>query len=167
MSFDSEVYFFSILIFLSIINYSFCQSNFKNVFFLELGGSGALYSINYERQFSHGLVGRFGFAYLPQQIIALPLTFGKVFGKTNHHFEINGGVTVANFPQTYSSNIVIRQTNVLGTGFFGYRYQKPDKRFFYRAGLTFFWRFIYQEDTRDEPPHKFLPWAAISVGYRF
>lgn len=158
---------FSLLfIFLAIAHYSYCQSNYKNGVFLELGGSGALYSVNYERQFSHGLVGRLGFSYLPPQTIAFPLTFGKVFGKKNHHLEINAGIVVANSAQTQSDDSVIRITSILGTGFLGYRYQKPDKKIFYRAGFTYFYRFIYTDDIH-EPRTKFMPWAALSIGYRF
>jgi hypothetical protein len=155
-------------IFLAIPQCSFCQSKYKNGVFLELGGSGALYSLNYERQFQRGLVARFGFAYLPQQAIAFPLTFGKIFGKRNHHLEINGGLLAANYAQIQSDNTVIRFNTILGTGFMGYRYQKPDKRMFYRAGFAFLWRSIYQEDQRsDQPNNKFIPWAGISIGYRF
>lgn len=160
-------HFFVLFIFLAIATISFCQSNYKNGVFLELGGSGALYSVNYERQFSHGLVARLGFSYLPSQTIAFPLTFGKVFGKQNHHLEIDAGVVIANFNETYN-NTVTNRTNILGTGFIGYRYQKPDKKIFYRAGLTYFYRFLYRDDKYDDEPRtKFLPWAALSIGYRF
>jgi hypothetical protein len=133
-----------------------------------LGGSGALYSVNYERQLPHGLVARIGFTYLPPQTIAFPLTFGKIFGKKSHHFEIDAGVVMANGSQTLSDNSIIRSSTILGTGFLGYRFQKADKRFFYRVGFSFLYRSLYTDYKFDDgPPTKFLPWAALSIGYRF
>jgi hypothetical protein len=157
-----------LFIYLAIAQCSFCQSKYKNGVFLELGGSGSLYSINYERQLPHGLIARLGFAYLPQKAVAFPLTFGKVFGKKNHHLEINGGLLLANYAERQIDNTEIRFNTIFGTGFMGYRFQKPDKRMFYRAGFAFLWRSIYREDQRnDQPQSGFIPWAGISIGYRF
>ncbi|NOS90357.1 MAG: hypothetical protein HOP30_00395 [Cyclobacteriaceae bacterium] len=157
-----------LLTFLMIRVSGFSQSNYKNGGFLELGGSGALYSLNYERQLPHGLLARVGFTYLPPRTIAFPLTFGKIFGKKSHHFEIDAGLLLANSSETLSNNSVKRVNVILGTGFVGYRYQKADKRMFYRAGFSCFYRFLYRESYfNDEPPTKFLPWAALSIGYRF
>jgi hypothetical protein len=93
-----------IAISLSLLQHSgFSQSTFKNGIFLELGGSGALYSINYERQLPHGLVARLGFTYLPNHEIGFPITIGKVFWKRSHHLEIDAGVLVGNSPTTYNN----------------------------------------------------------------
>jgi hypothetical protein len=106
-----------------------------------LGGSGILYSLNYERQATAAsIIARVGFTFLLPQTIAFPVTLGKVFGKKNHHLEINAGILIANSQQTQSNNSIIRITSIHGSGFIGYRYQKPDKRLFYRAGFSFLHR---------------------------
>jgi hypothetical protein len=156
-----------ITISLSLLQHSgFSQSTFKNGIFLELGGSGALYSINYERQLPHGLVARLGFTYLPNQKIGFPITIGKVFWKRSHHLEIDAGVLVGNSPTTYN-NKTVRATTILGTGFLGYRYQKPSGRMFYRAGFTFLYSGLYREIVSWDDRNRFIPWAGVSIGYRF
>jgi hypothetical protein len=153
---------------LAIAQYSLCQSNYKNGVFLELAGSGGLYSVNYERQLPHGLVARLGFAYL-KTAIAFPLTFGKVFGKKSHHLEINGGLLPANYAERQIDNTEIRINTILGSGFIGYRYQKPDKRMFYRAGFAFLWNYLYRDDQSKNNfvIDRFSPRPGISIGYRF
>jgi hypothetical protein len=152
-------------------NFAFSQSNYKNGVFLELGGASKLYSINYERQLSKGFTGRIGLAYL-SNTVAVPVLFGKVFGSKNHHLEISLGATYTNYrTQHYNTlNVLYREernNGILLTGFAGYRYQKPEKRFLFRIGFTPLWRRFYSEDTYNDEPTYFIPWGGMSVGYRF
>ncbi len=160
-----------LVVLLTASNLAFSQSKYKNGVFLELGGASALYSINYERQFYKGFTGRIGLAYI-SNTVTVPVLFGKVFGSKNHHLEISAGATYLNYrTQHYDYlNVLYREeTNngIMLTAFAGYRYQKPDKRFFFRIGFTPIWRRFYSEDKYDDEPTNFIPWGGMSVGYRF
>lgn len=150
---------------------AFSQSKYKNGVFLELGGNALLYSLNYERQFSGGFIGRIGIAYFTEDLV-LPMTIGKTFGVRQHHLEVHLGIDLANANTTYYdvNGMLIREVRynyVLVTGFIGYRYQKPDKRFFFRIGFTPIWRNVYSDDPANDIPRNVIPWGSLSVGYRF
>ncbi|MFM7856159.1 MAG: hypothetical protein ACKO96_30620, partial [Flammeovirgaceae bacterium] len=97
---------------------------------------------------------------------------GKVFGTGKHHFEAQLGIVLANGKTTYFdvNGVKIREERynyVLATGFIGYRYQKPDKRFFFRLGFTPSITNVYSDDPGRDRSRSFVPWGGTSVGYRF
>lgn len=139
--------------------------------FFELGGNGLSYSFNYERELDRQLIGRIGFSYLSDDFF-IPLTFGKFFGEGKNHFEISSGITYSNQfighsyyhrPSTNAS--AVRTTYLFLTGFIGYRFQKPEGSFLFRAGITPIYE-IY--DSRDKISGGwFFPLVGISFGHRF
>lgn len=171
-----------LVVLLTANNLAFSQSNYKNGIFLELAGVGGPYSINYERQLHNNLAVRVGVNYLGRGFL-IPASVNKIFGVGKHHFEIGLGLTFyhsegtagsfsilytrGNPPQVTQQQLEFYSTNVLYlTSFLGYRFQKPDKRFFYRCGFSPLWRF-YNMDAESNSVYEFIPWGGMSVGYRF
>ena len=128
--------------------------------YLELAGSGGIGSINYEKQFAQHLktqyTWRAGFSLAPIDKnngtgLVFPLMINALLGKKAHQLElgIGQGITLTTKGHFFA----------LGTAVLGYRYQKPDKRWFYRVSYTplisYLADFQYQH------------WAGISVGYTF
>ena len=133
---------------------AYTQNTFRNGVYLEIGGNAGYYSINYERDFSRGIIGRIGFSGLQEGVI-IPLLAGKYFGKGSHHFEIMAGIGYGFYTVDPSVGGESYSDELLGTAFLGYRYQNPEKRILFRAGYTpFFSRFLTH-------------WGGISLGYRF
>src|SRR5688572_14521076 len=76
-----------------------------NTIHFELLGSGILYSINYDRLFTHNFAGRIGYMYLsgdatstdpadPKVTVSislLPITGSYLAGPGNHRLEVGGG----------------------------------------------------------------------------
>ncbi len=138
------------------------QPVLKNGIFFELGGSAYYYSVNYERQWTKGLTGRIGVAYAYNTCI-IPLTIGRIYGNAQHHFEFSGGVDLAG----KSGNAGAPRYFLDITGFVGYRYQKPEKKLFLRAGFTPLWE-VYESNYHVELlARTFYPWAGIGLGSRF
>ena len=171
-----------VLVVLTASNFTFSQSKYKNGVFLELAGVGGPYSINYERQLHNNIAIRAGFNYSGGYFL-IPVSVNKVFGVGKHHFEIGLGLTFyhsesttgsfsvlytrGNQPQVINQQLVFNSDNSLFlTSFVGYRYQKPDKRFFYRCGFSPLWRF-YNSNPESKAPYQFILWGGMSVGYRF
>ena len=68
----------------------------------------------------------------------------------------------------------IRGNSVLGTATVGYRYQRADGGFIFRAGFTPFFgifsgekEFVPYVPTQYEDNFSFVPWAGFSLGYGF
>lgn len=171
-----------VVVVLTASNFTFSQSKYKNGVFLELAGIGGSCSINYERQLHNNIAIRTGFSYSGGYFL-IPASVNKVFGAGKHHFEIGLGLTFyhsesttgsfsilytrGNQPQVINQQLVFNSDNSLFlTSFFGYRYQRPDKRFFYRCGFSPLWRF-YNSSPESKAPYQFIPWGGMSVGYRF
>jgi hypothetical protein len=144
----------------------FSQNDFRNGIFLEIGGNGYMGSINYERKSSNGITGRIGFYFInPKDLIVLPLTVGKVFGKKNHHIEIAGGFSFGRNSDELINRISSTRKFVYLTGFVGYRYEKVNNRIFFRAGFTPLWE-LY-DNFSNKNPGLFYPWGGVSCGLRF
>lgn len=161
-----------IVVLLTASNSAFSQSKYKNGAFLEIGGAGGPYSINYERQFYNSFSTRVGFSYLGVDMF-IPVSVGKTLGDGKHHFEINFGLTFYRYrvPVQYKNGAQQQLSfdwfnSLYLTSFVGYRHQKPDKRFFYRCGFSPLWRF-YNTDPESKTLYQFIPWGGMSVGYRF
>lgn len=162
---------FLVVVLLLLVNACFGQRAQKNAVYVELGGNGTLYSVNYEREFKTQWVGRIGISYY-DNYLNIPVMFGRYFGEGKHHFEVTAGITCivdntndgvyyyhGSFQESGS------RTHILLTAFAGYRFQKQDKNFLFKAGFT---PFYSPHDSRDKiNTGWFLPWVGVSFGYRF
>ncbi|RZS96412.1 hypothetical protein [Cecembia calidifontis] len=159
----------------------------KNVVYAELLGNAGLYAVNYGRIFYQKdklkLMGGLGFSMIPLKGFepfypnfwspVIPVEFSAFWGKSRHHLELGIGSYVfqnrkywfdPEFPPTYIREIVHWDTSV--TMRIGYRYQKPEGGFFFRAGYTprvDFTSFEFAQETVQ-----FVPFSVgISFGKSF
>ena len=136
----------------------------RNAFYIELLGNGLLYSVNYDRLFADQISGRVGLMVIgaandssAAAVIAAPIMANYLFGRGNSHFEAGVGITlmtgaVENVEEIEDEGF----SGAVGTATLGYRYQRPDGGFIFRAGLTpFFGR------------GGIVPWFGLSFGYGF
>lgn len=147
----------------------------KNVVYLELLGSGLLYSVNYERMLSNDMSVRAGFSYWSMsassgngqssssaklEVMTAPLLFNYFVGGRNHQLELGaGGVVVyasASASSGSSSKLSGEGVGVAGTGVVGYRYSPADGGFVFRAGFT---PLVGKGGV--------LPWGGVSFGGTF
>lgn len=153
------------------------QSNFsatkhKN-FYVELGGNGSQYSVNYECLNSRQLALRGGIEVFPQSIldikdvfIGIPVTYSFLYGKGNSKLEVGEGILTSyrriSFGyDNYTSNKIAFSL----TGVFGYRYQRPAGGFMFRAGISPFYVFADDNIPYADKGISLVP--AISIGYTF
>lgn len=146
-----------------------------NTIHFELLGNGILYSINYDRLFTHNFSGRIGYMYLstdatssdpadPKVTVSvslIPITASYLAGPGNHRLEIGGGPVIA----FVSANIDNGVQGVSGSGLasivtiIGYRYQPMDGGFNFRIALTP--HFLINGPTPVQL------WGGLSLGYTF
>jgi hypothetical protein len=124
----------------------------SSAIYLEGGGNGIIYSINYDRRFTKRLDGlgfRVGAGYFPMgdyNLTVIPLGINHLVGKNGHFVEAGVNVTVVN-SSVKNNNITKKEalfgqidfghktTSLVGGVSMGYRYQPVDKHFNFRAGL--------------------------------
>lgn len=135
---------------------------YRNSFHLELGGHGAIGSINYERNLIntryYKLAPQAGFSLYPSNgkwYIWTPLSINHLFSfRQQHHIETGMGAVLS------SERVNDHYPHVYYTAKVGYRYQKPDGVMTYKILFTPLWERINAETN-------FIPWAAVAVGYNF
>lgn len=131
----------------------------KAVFF-ELGGSGGIASLNFEKQFSERNNTRFawrtGISVAPVDRnsgtgIILPVLLHALTGKAPHRLDlgIGQGITVTTKGSFY----------LLTTACAGYRYQKEESPWFYRLAYTPLISWLEHWQVQH--------WGGISIGYTF
>jgi hypothetical protein len=126
----------------------------QNAFYGELGGSGLLYSVNYEFRFIPELGARVGLTVIPfcifrcKTYVGGPITMSTFLGEGSHHVELGAGVT-AFFVNDNDARWV--------EGHIGYRYEAVDGGFLFRAMFTPLFRMNKLNDA--------LPWGGLSAGY--
>lgn len=150
-----------IIIFCGDVN---AQKN--NVIYAELGGNAYYYSINYEHSFSNYYVARGGMGVAPGNFI-FPLLFGKYFGNGNHHVELDLGLTYVHGEMNPNNSYqeIVTRSQYFVTGFLGYRYQNPDKKFLLRVGYTPLYKI---HDSYSPFDSNFMfHWGGVSYGFRF
>ncbi|MDX9947531.1 MAG: hypothetical protein RBS38_09210 [Bacteroidales bacterium] len=143
----------------------------KNSLYLEVFGSGGLYSINYERQVSSNLYGRFGLATfkaidfmgdgpeVDDRITTFPVMIAYLSGDGKNHFEIAGGML---FGVKSEEEVNYKIIDLIA--FIGYRYQPPVRGLIFRVGFT---PFLSLDNDATYPDNDFFPSAGISIGYHF
>jgi len=131
--------------------------------YLELGGAGLFYSLNYDVRMldqNDGLGLRAGLSISPEFFGSgidriIPVQLNYLLGKKKHQFEMGFGGTYIN-----TKGIEGEKTqDVFTTGTLAYRFQT--NHFMFRAGFT---SFLYKHDS-DLVIHPF--WPGISFGYTF
>lgn len=152
-----------------------------NSVYLEFLGNGLFYSINYEYLFTESFGGRVGAGYIAPLWYStgtFPLMACYLRGSGNHKLELGLGACVILQSENqgvsfWNEDEEIKGSGVLGTATVGYRYQRPEGRIIFRAGLTpFFGKFVketllpaFHYDRRDV--YRFRLFGGISVGYAF
>ena len=134
----------------------------KYATYAEFGGSGLLPTANIEKRFTPHFAGRIGLSIVlfhdDGATALMPVVASYISHPvSNHHFEAGGGVLIA-FGDTddFDSRDGESNTNIAVTGLLGYRYQKPERGFMFRAGFT---PIHYDEDI--------TPIAGVSFGYNW
>ena len=144
----------------------------RNAVYLELLGSGGLYSFNYEREVADNLLARVGFGSwtstsfwsdVETSFTTVPVTLAAVLGRGHHRLELGGGVTFGHRDRDEFAGESDGFVSL--TGLVGYRYDKAGRGFLFRAGAT---PFIGLGDEDVAYPDKgFFPSLGLSFGYRF
>ena len=143
---------------------AFSQSK-PNSFYLELVGSGGLYSINYDRMFTDNIGARIGFMYFEADwllffsdldMLLIPATLNYLVGTGKHKFELGAGPVFISGSMGFFGSDPVSGSGVGWTGTIGYRYQQNDGGFMWRIGFTpaFF-------------SGEFFPSGGISLGFSF
>jgi len=145
----------------------------KNLLYIELAGNGGLYSLNYERIYLYhekfktgvraGFAPNFNGIYI-EQVYLLEHTF--ILFKNPHHLELGAGVSLQRrFNEKPDlPNIYFWENLFFSTWRCGYRYQKQDDGFFFRAGLI---PVVMSHDALGFHPDYFQFWGGVSVGMSF
>ncbi len=111
----------------------------NNTIYLEGGGPGGFYSINFERRISDFGV-RVGFSYFSNsnfKVTSFPLGFNYIgVGGQSSHLELGATATLAIFEGTGLFTDGTSTVAVLGSGIIGYRYQPADGGFNFRIGAA-------------------------------
>ena len=145
----------------------------RNSIFLELGGNGVVYSLNYDHKFFDHASARIGGSYIrfsaddPNtldgriSLLFVPITASYLVGEGNSRLELGGGplITVASSGGGTVDNEQFdnfRGGGVGFTGIVGYRLQPRNGGFLFRIGFTPVFA-----------PGYFLPWAGLSLGATF
>lgn len=147
------------------ILWSFCsmaQNDFTgNCAFLELGGNGGIFSINYETNLEKiqksriKFLYRTGLSFYPGDqntgtTFVLPQSFNMLIGET-HYLELGVGESF-----TFTTRAAFFMRAVLNVG---YRFMSPEKRIFYRVTYTPFISHFWDVQMSQ--------WAGASIGYQF
>jgi hypothetical protein len=149
----------------------------NNGLFLELGGNGLLYSLNYERFVSPDVPLRVGFMIFSLSardrvtnesgsisVLAFPLTASWLGVRSGSHaLELGAGVVIVSAridvdvdeSRSDFQSVEFDGTGIVGTGIIGYRYAPLNGGFNFKAAFT---PFIGPG---------FGPWAGLSFGYLF
>ncbi len=146
----------------------------RNSVFIELGGSGVLYSINYDRVINEYFSVRAGLEYMSVSasvsaggstasakatFLGIPVIGNFLWGNENHKLEVGAGLTIFRVTGSASSlDAVASGSGVapVGTGVIGYRYAPHDGGFTFRAGFTP----LFSKEG-------WQPWGGLSFGYLF
>jgi len=136
-----------------------------NSIYLELGGNGPLYSLNYERFVSDEISARIGVMFMSVSASATAgTTTTSAIGGPNHKLELGAGAVLMYFSGTGAStfNAVATASGfvIAPTAIVGYRYVPTDGGFNFRAGFTPLFIAAGGQST-------FFPWGGIAAGYSF
>lgn len=134
----------------------------NNHIYLELGGHGLMYSLNYERMISEDFSLRAGasawkfgiFKSDRDNYMIFPVTLNIITGKTKHHNEFGAGVDFIFRNDTSEDK---NKDYIVPIAFAAYRYHY-DNGWVFRGSFTPFY------DIEEE---KIIPYFGLSYGKRF
>jgi len=150
-------------------------------FFVEGGGPGLLYSVNYE--FLDGDFGlRAGFSYqplsatgssggsgrAPVSLFTVPILANYLVSSGSSALELGGGATIIRADGAASGNglaVSASGTTVLGTAILGYRLQPADGGFQFRIGIEALVGKGLALTNPDPTKLGVMPWMYLSIGY--
>ena len=133
-----------------ILSSGFAQSN---TIYFELLGNGLVYSLNYDRMVTEKISVRAGYGGLTVsqmtissgtivnediKITLIPVLANYLRGEGNHKLEMGAGIVLVSLDYTGNVadvNFSLAADGAIPTGNFGYRYQKPEGGFFFKASL--------------------------------
>lgn len=156
------------------------QRDANNSFFLEAGGPGLLYSVNYERVLENDFGLRVGFSYTSfsasagsssasASFMAIPVIASYLgLREGNHILELGGGATAVYFNGAGSSGVVAGSGSgltALGTAMIGYRRQPVNGGFQFRVGLEALVGKGLSFSNPDPNSFGVLPWMYMSLGF--
>ena len=119
--------------------------------YIELFGTGLLYSLNYEIRFAENWSGRVGFTQfsiptifepeLDLSVTGFPVLLNYLTGSNGHYFEMGAGVLILKISLTgkelwLGMDVDGHANRVIGAAAFGYRYQPSKGGFLFRIGVT-------------------------------
>jgi len=142
-----------------------------NSVYLELGGSGFIWSANYDRMFGEHFslrVGVEGVEFDPlcdckSFFYVVPVTASALVFPGVHKLEIGLGATT--WIGTTENSGYKPAPMIWATGIFGYRYAPKHSGFMFRASFT---PVVAIGDIGRGAPRPYaFPWAGLSVGYQF
>jgi hypothetical protein len=143
-----------------------------NAMYVELGGNGLWYSVNYERVVQPKVALRAGISYMSVgaasgtasasvSSMGFPLTMSYLAGGGSSKLEIGAGVLFEKFSGQASSGFGEKATGSgfypVGTAIFGYRYMPVGGGFNFKLAFTP----VYHPDLG------FFPWGGLSFGFGF
>lgn len=145
----------------------------RNAAFIEIAGNSTLYSLSFDRIYYYRekfkMSVRGGFALLPnsrhlEQTYIAEHCF--ILFSNPHHLEFSAGLTLQ---RRYNGKpddpeVYFWENIWFGVWRCGYRYQKQEEGFFFRAGLT---PVMMSKDAEGFHPGYFQLWAGIGVGTSF
>lgn len=148
----------------------------KDRVYLELLGNAGAYSINYERSLSQSFHARIGvgntssndlFGAGTNIVTTFPIMGNFLFRGGNNKLELGTGILVgwSSFDSSFGDEND-RSTTILDlVGVAGYRYQRDNGGFIFRAGITPFLALSGGDDAYPEPGLSLS--AGLSFGYGF
>ena len=147
----------------------------RNAVYLELLGSGGVFSLNYERLVRERVAFRVGagswtsddvFGAGETTITTLPVTVSLVTGRDRHFVELGGGILLGRKRFESSFGDPGRSTSIFSlSGLLGYRYQQPGGGFLFRSGFTPLLGLGSEEDAYPET--QLMPSVGMSFGWGF
>jgi len=129
----------------------------RNSINIEIGGYTVLGAVYYERLIVNNpkfkAVGQIGYG-----VVGWPVGLHALISSNKHHFEFGACVT---FPSVLVDS---GASNPYMTGRLGYRFQKPDGKFIFRAGLM---PVVVGADRNSGPEMILWVWPGLSFGWAF
>lgn len=136
----------------------------RNAVYLELGGSGVFYSLNYSRRLGPRTIGRVGATWFPFAW-GVPASVSYLFGTGEWRPEFGVGV-LAGTRESYSTPFQNEEARglVMAAGpITGYRYQPQGHGVFFRIAL----QPLATMDRLNADEIGIAVWGGVSVGWAF
>jgi hypothetical protein len=139
----------------------------KNALYVEGGGAGGIYSVNYDRMLVENVGFRIGVGYtdivsgsFQASSVNIPVTVNGLWGSLLHKFELSAGPTIVLTPSGKQALEPFNGAPIGGSAYAGYRFQHPDGGLMLRVGALA----LFGAGQGGIPV---WPWGAISIGYAF